>query len=448
MTTCRPSGLVPIKRRRTDIRILRSFAHVRRSVQIEPKLSSSIALMDSRLIRREHIALYALLTALTAISIDALLPALRLIEAEVGVSPPLSTQHLVSLFVFGMVFGELLFGPLSDAIGRKKALVLGLCIYATGTVLAMLAGSLEMIILGRILQGVGVSGPKIATRAMIRDQFEGDAMARVMSFMFTLFILIPMLAPALGQGIVAISGWRGIFVLYLAMAAILGLWLMVCQPETLSPSKRIPFHPKLLALNGTRVLLNRRVTLLIATTGLVFGAQLLYLSTAADLFFDVYGITTTFPLYFATLAAGIGLASFVNGHLVQRFGMETMARYALMGLTLAGLLMLLVSTSTEGRLPLALFMMLGFAAFFAIGILFGNLNAMAMQSLGQVAGVGASLIASGSSLIATLFATGLGAFYNQTALCLSIGFSLAGVISLVLTELATRSDHAPVEAVR
>ncbi|MGJ7037542.1 MFS family permease [Shinella sp. BE166] len=155
--------------------------------------------MTSSISFRERIALYALLTSLTSLSIDALLPGLREIGADVGVAPPLSTQHVISLFIFGMAFGELLLGPLSDAIGRKKALVLGLCVYAAGTIIAMLAGTLEMVILGRFLQGVGVSGPKIATRAMIRDQFEGDAMARVMSFMFTLFILVPMLAPALAR---------------------------------------------------------------------------------------------------------------------------------------------------------------------------------------------------------------------------------------------------------
>ncbi|TCV73844.1 MFS transporter [Neorhizobium sp. R1-B] len=231
---------------------------------------------------RERIILYALLTSLTSLSIDALLPALRQIGEEVGVAPPLSTQHVISLFIFGMVFGELLLGPLSDAIGRKKALVLGLCLYAIGTVTSMLAGSLEIVILGRFLQGVGVSGPKIATRAMIRDQFEGDAMARVMSFMFTLFILVPMLAPALGQGVISLAGWRSVFGICLLITVLLGIWLEMRHPETLPVAKRIEFRPKLLVRNSGRILSKRRVALLIIATGIVFGAQLLYLSTAAE----------------------------------------------------------------------------------------------------------------------------------------------------------------------
>lgn len=397
---------------------------------------------------RERIILYALLTSLTSISIDALLPALRQIGEEVGVAPPLSTQHIISLFIFGMAFGELFLGPLSDAIGRKKALVLGLCLYAVGTITALLGGSLEIVILGRVLQGMGASGPKIATRAMIRDQFEGDAMARVMSFMFMLFILVPMLAPALGQGLISLAGWRSVFGICLVIALLLGIWLLMRHPETLPAAKRIVFRPTLLVRNGGRILSKRRVTLLIIATGIVFGAQLLYLSTAADLFFDAYGIKETFPFYFAVIATGIGLASYLNARLVQKLGMDAMARAAFIGLASVGLFMLLASMLWGGRLPLVALMVFGFSAFFAIGILFGNLNAMAMRSLGQVAGLGASLIASGSSFVATLYAIGIGSFYDGTAMNLAIGFFVAGVGALALAELAAGGDASPVEAAR
>lgn len=397
---------------------------------------------------RERILLYALLTSLTSLSIDALLPGLREIGADVGQAPPLSTQHIVSLFIFGMAFGELLLGPVSDAIGRKKALLLGLCVYGAGTVVAMQAGSLDMVILGRFLQGIGVAGPKIATRAMIRDQFAGEAMARVMSFMFTLFILVPMLAPALAQGLIALGGWRSVFGAYLVIAGLLGLWLAVRQPETLPVARRIPFRLGLLVLNSRRILSSRRVVLLIIATGIVFGAQLLYLSTAADLFFDAYGIGQAFPLYFAGLAAGVGLASFVNARLLHRYGMDRMARAGFAGLSAAGFLMAIACIFWGGRPPLSMLMVLGFGAFFAIGVLFGNLNAMAMRPLGQVAGLGASLIASGSSLVATLFAVGMGRFYDGTALSLSVGFCIAGLGALLLAELAARGEAAPIEPFR
>lgn len=397
---------------------------------------------------RERLVLYALLTSLTSLSIDALLPGLRDIGAEVAAAAPLSTQHIITLFILGMAFGELLIGPFSDAVGRKKALLLGLAIYVAGTIIAGLAGALETVVIGRFLQGVGVAGPKIATRAMIRDQFEGDAMARIMSFMFTLFILVPMLAPSLAQGLIVLGGWRSVFAAYLAIAGFLGLWLVVRQPETLPVARRVPFRPALLFLNGCRILSSRRVAFLILATGLVFGAQLLYLSTAADLFFEAYGVRETFPFCFALLATAMGLASFLNARLVQRFGMEKMARAAFMGMASIALLMMLTSICYGGRLPFAMLMTFLYAVFFAIGVLFGNLNAMAMQSLGEVAGFGASLIASGSSLVATLFAIGLGALYDGTAGNLSVGFLAAGFGSLVLAEVAVRSDASPVTAAR
>ncbi|KQR33227.1 MFS transporter [Rhizobium sp. Leaf155] len=396
---------------------------------------------------RSRLILYALLTSLTSLSIDALLPGLRQIGPELGVAPPLSTHHVISLFIFGMAFGELVIGPLSDAFGRKQALLGGLCVYLLGTVVALFAQSLEMVLIGRFLQGVGVSGPKIATRAMIRDQFEGDAMARVMSFMFTLFILVPMLAPALAQGLIAMAGWRSVFVAYFVIAVVLGAWVAARHPETLPVARHIPFRSRLLFLNARRIVSSPRVTLLIIATGLVFGAQLLYLSTAADLFFEAYGVTESFPLYFAALALAMGLASFINARLVQRLGVVTMARAGFIGLTAVSLLMMIATLGAEVVLPFAVFLTLLSLAFFAIGILFGNLNALAMQTLGNVAGFGASLIASGSSLVATLFAVGFGGFYSGDTTYLALGFFAAGLSSLVLAEIAIRRSESPVVGV-
>lgn len=347
-----------------------------------------------------------------------------------------------------MSMGELVAGPISDAIGRKRVIALGLCTYAIGTLVALSAPSLEIVILGRILQGVGVAGPKIATRAMIRDQFEGETMARVMSYLFSLFIIVPMVAPALGQSIVALAGWRAIFLLYLVLTLALGSWLALRHPETLQRKNRIPLRPKILLSNGASILSNKCVTLLIAATGLVFGVQLLYLSIAANLFADIYGVHSSFPFYFALLAGGIGLASYLNGRVVGYFGMNAMARTGFIGMTVAGIALLAVSILFEGHPPFTAFMVLGFAVFFSIGILFGNLNAMAMRSLSNVAGLGASLIASGSSLVATLFALSFGAIYNSSVTTLSIGIFVAGVVALVLSELSNRASGALVGVLR
>lgn len=386
----------------------------------------------------EFVALLSLITSLTAVSIDAMLPALRTIGADLQVAQANNTQLIVSLFIFGMVFGELIFGPLSDAIGRKPAILIGLAIYAAGTVMAMTAGSLEILLIGRIVQGIGVSGPKIASRALVRDQFEGAAMARILSFIFMVFILVPMVAPAIGQLILQITGWRTIFFLYLGFAAVIALWLTLRQAETLTPAQRIALSFPTLARNAALIVRHRRVMAYTMAAGLVFGAQLLYLGTAQAVFHDLYAIDEGFPFYFALLAFGIGLSAFFNSQLVMRFGMHRLTLIALSGLIGFGSLLAAAGVARAGIPPFAVFIALCFGLFCCVGALFGNLNAMAMQSLGRVAGLGASLIASLSSLLAVAVAIPIGSLYDKTVLPLGFGFALAGCLALALVLLAHR----------
>lgn len=392
----------------------------------------------------EFVALFSLITSLTAAAIDAMLPALGEIGRALAVSDAKNTQLVISLFVFGMVFGELLFGPLSDAIGRRRTILLGLAIFCAGSVLAMTASSMEQMLLGRIIQGFGVSGPKIGSRALIRDKYSGDAMARIMSYIYMVFVLVPMLAPAFGQLVMSVADWRAIFLVYLAMGVIVSLWLMLRQGETLAVERRIPLSPASLVRNGRVIVKHRRVMAYILALGAVFGAKLLYLSTAQSVFQDIYGAGTRFPLYFALLASGIGVASFSNGLLVMRLGMERLAVYALVAM--AGLSAALQVTAMlhDGQPPFLLFMLICAAIFFCFAILFSNLNAMAMQSLGRVAGLGASLTSGLSSLIAVGIAVALGRFYEQSVLPLALGFLLAGLGGLALVLLARRSSATPV----
>ncbi len=392
----------------------------------------------------EFVALFSLTTSLIALSIDAILPALGDMGRTLAVGDPNDTQLIVTLFIFGMVFGELFFGPLSDAIGRKKAILLGLAIYGAGTVIAMTAGSLEQMLLGRIIQGIGVSGPKIASRALIRDQFEGAAMARIMSFIMMVFILVPMLAPALGQAVLAVADWRGIFNVFLAIAAVVALWMQLRQPETLTPERRIRFSLASILANGLLIVRHGPVMAYTFAAGFLFGALLLYLSTVQAIMVDLYGVGDRFALYFAVIALGIGIASFSNSQMVLRFGMHRLAVTALVGLIGFAALLLFLALSHGGVPPFPVFMTLCFAVFFCNGLLFGNVNAMAMQSLGRVAGLGASMIASISSLVAVVLSVVIGRFYDQTVVPLTIGFLIAGVCSLVLVLAARRSRQGEV----
>ena len=224
--------------------------------------------------RVERFALYVALTALTALAIDGVLPAMPMIEADLEDASPFTGAQIITVFVFGMAGGELLTGPLSDAVGRRSVVIAGLVVFAIGTIIAATADSFAAV---RFLQGVGVAGPKIGTRAMIRDRYAGNDMAQVMSVIFTLLILVPMIAPAIGAVIAAASGWRGVFWAYLVLALVLGVWLAVRHPETLHPEKKIPLHVRRLVRNTCTVLGRADVTPVIIATGFIFGAQLTWL---------------------------------------------------------------------------------------------------------------------------------------------------------------------------
>lgn len=408
----------------------------------QPATSAPAA--PGRLSTPEFVALISLTTSLTALSIDAILPALRDMGQGLAAADPRDTQLVVTLFIFGMVFGEIFFGPLSDAIGRKKAILAGLAVFGLGVVVAMTATTLEQVLLGRVIQGIGCAGPKIAARALIRDEYEGPAMARILSFVLMVFILVPMLAPLLGQAVLAFADWRAIFLVFLAIAAVVALWLGLRQPETLTPARRIAFAPATILANGLLILRHAKVMAYTVCAGFIFGAFLLYLSTSQAVFYDLWGIDEGFPLCFAALALAIGLASFMNTQLVMRYGMHRLAVVALSGSVLVSTTLLAVSFAYGGVPPFAVFMALCFLLFCCNGLLFGNLNALAMQSLGRVAGLGASMIASLSSLIAVVISVTLGRFYDMTAVPLAAGFLLAGAVSLVLVLAAHRSTAGDV----
>lgn len=265
------------------------------------------------------------------------------------------------------------------------------------------------MIAGRVLQGVGVAAPRIVTIAMVRDQYEGRRMARLMSFAMAVFILVPIVAPALGQAILWLGGWRAIFATILAVAAIALAWFSLRQPETLPTARRRPFSPRNIGKAALEVLRNRTALGYTLATACVFAPFLAYLSSAQQIFQDAYRTGTLFPLWFGLLALAFGCASLVNGRLVMRLGMRRLATGAAVSVTLVSVVAWMLAFAFEGLPPFWLFMAYLLVAFFSIGLLFGNLNALAMQPLGRIAGVGAAVVAS----LTTFIGVPLGAVVGQ-----------------------------------
>ncbi|MCB2009215.1 MAG: multidrug effflux MFS transporter [Geminicoccaceae bacterium] len=387
---------------------------------------------------REFIALFALITSLTALTIDTMLPALAAIGRDFGVEDPRDTQMIVSIMVLGMMVGELFFGSLADALGRKNAIMIGLAIYAAGTLMTLFSGSMEILLAGRFVQGIGVSGPKIASRAILRDRFEGDALARIGSFIFMIFILVPMAAPAIGTILIIFWHWRSIFLLFLILAATCALWLGIRQPETLPPERRIPLSLHVQAGNLLQILRLPDVVAQAVALGFIFGAMLSFISMAPTLFLELYGIEEMFAAWFALLAFGIGIASFINGHVVRRFGAATLVWVSLSAAVAISAIGLVFVIGSGGQLPFSGFVGLFFCLFLCIGSLFGNITALAMQPLGRIAGMGASFVSALSSLVSGLFAMASGRFYDGTLLPVTTAMLLALTIAALLFAFARR----------
>jgi MFS transporter, DHA1 family, multidrug resistance protein len=378
----------------------------------------------------EFVALMATMTALVAMSIDMILPALPAIGTTLGVARANDNQLVVSLLFLGFGLGQLFYGPLSDAVGRKSAAYAGLALFMAGCTLALLSTTLPMMLAGRLLQGIGVAGPRTITIALVRDKFDGREMARVMSLITVVFILVPVVAPAIGQAILALSGWRAIFVVYLAMATIAAIWFAARQEETLPAGRRMPFSPARMADAAREVLRNRQSIGYTLASGSVFGAFLGYLTSAQQILQQQYALGTRFPLYFAALAIAIGGASFANASLVLRYGMHALTTVSLRGMCVIAVLFTAIAAGAAGHPPLWMLMTFLMLSFAGIGLLFGNLSALAMQPLGHIAGTGAAIVGATSMLLSLSLGTVIGQIYDGTVLPLVAGFAVLSAASI------------------
>nr|WP_255312439.1 multidrug effflux MFS transporter [Kiloniella majae] len=372
----------------------------------------------------------AFLMSLVALSIDAVMPALPLLGQELAVTDPNDVQLVIGIIFFGLATGQIFFGPWSDSIGRKPVIYCGLTIFIIGSIISATASDFNIMLLGRLLQGVGASGPRTISVALVRDQFEGRAMARIMSFIMAVFIIVPTIAPALGLSIMMFFDWQAIFYSFFLLASIVLFWFACRQPETLAKENRISLtfgH----FWNGLKTILtNKQALAYTLAAGIIFGAFIGYLTSAQQIFQDIYGITDLFPLYFAILSLSIGAASLTNANLVMKFGMRKLSKIALIIMTVLAILFLIPATMASGQPQLWSFMIYMMLSFFCIGILFGNFNTLAMEPLGKLAGLGSAVVGSLTTYICMAIGIAIGQNYDTTVLPLVYSFAILGLISL------------------
>lgn len=373
----------------------------------------------------EFVVLTALLISLTAMSIDIMLPSLPQIGAAFSVAHANETQQILTSYMLGLGIGQLVWGPLSDRFGRKVLLLIGLFIFVLGSFACLLAPTLGAMLGARAVQGFGGAAARVISVAIVRDLFAGRQMARVMSTVMTVFIAVPIFAPSIGQALAHVGNWRWNFYVLLSAGLIGMLWAGYRLSETARPAgaRTLGF------IDGCRAVLSNRVTLgYTIASGFMFACLVSYISSAQQIFVDVYALGSLFPVMFGAIAGSLAVASFTNARLVQRLGMRRVSHSALFGLLVVASAMSLVSLA--GRPPLIVFGPLMALAFFCFGLMFANFNAIAMHPMAHVAGTAASLIGFCSTLTGAFLGWIVGRLFDGTVRPLAIGFLLLGIAAL------------------
>lgn len=395
----------------------------------------------SDLSQREFVAMMAMLFATIALSIDAMLPALPQIAAELSPDAPNQAQLVVTSFFFGMGFGTLIAGPISDRFGRKPVILVCAAVYLIGAALSALAPSLETLLFARALQGFGAAAPRVVGMALVRDLYKGRDMARIVSIVMMIFMVVPALAPLLGQAVLHVGSWRTIFVAVALIALLANAWVLLRQPETLPPPARRSLSPRDLWQSSREFLRQRKAVISTACQTLGTACLLATLSSQQGIFEQTFGRGDSFAVWFGLIALCAASGSLLNSRIVMRLGMRrvivvTYAGQAFLTLALLGVLV-------TGLMPTDLIfpahIIWSVTVVAMMGLTQGNLTALAMEDLGHVAGLASSLMTAASTVFAVVLAVPVGLAFDGTQIPLMVGIGVFCALALGLMQLVRKT---------
>jgi DHA1 family bicyclomycin/chloramphenicol resistance-like MFS transporter len=383
--------------------------------------------------------LMALTIGLTALSIDLMLPAFDDMRADFGLaSDSTETAAVITVFFFGLAAAQIFYGPLADRFGRKPAVYLGLGIFIAGAIGASLAGTLGGVLAFRFLWGLGAAGPRVVSLSIIRDVYDGDRMARVMSFISAVFIFVPVIAPSLGAVLLNVVDWRVLFILCAVLAVVDGVWL-TRLPETLPDQYRIGRLEMRAIMAASKVVVtNRQAVGYTLGMTLLFGAFVSYLATSELVWEEVYGFGDRFPLIFGGLAAVIGLAILLNGVIVDRVGSRRIVHGSLMAYVVIGGAAVVMAISASGAPAFWPFVIVMGLALASHGLFIPNARAIAILQLAEVAGTASAIIGSFSVLGAALLGALIDQLFDGTVTPMILGFFLGAVGALAIIVVTER----------
>jgi len=384
-----------------------------------------------RLGRIEFIALIAALIAINAFAIDIMLPGLQQIGAGLGEPDANRRQLVIPAYMLGFGILQMVFGPLSDRFGRRKPLLVGLVIYCLAALSAYAVADFNSLVVLRFIQGAGASASAVIATALVRDLFVGDEMAKTMSLVFMVLMLSPIFAPGLGQMLLVVLDWRGLFLFMAGLGILVTLWVWMRLPETLKPENRRPFGLKSI-IEGFGIVFSNRVALgYILATSFLFGGLFGFLTSSQQIYVGIYQVGMWFPAFFAAGGAISALGGFANSQLVNTHGMRRIALLALNVFVAAAAMMLLLGYLQ--MLPVGLFFALSAVLFFTFSMIMPNFGALAMEPLGEVAGTAASAQGFLQMVLGASIGALIGQMFNNTTIPLALGMLVLGLLAMGLT---------------
>ena len=385
---------------------------------------------------REFVGLVAALMAINALGIDSMLPALPEIGRALGIAGENRRQWIIAAYMLGFGGAQLVYGPLADRYGRKPVLMVSMMLFALMSIVAGFADSFETMIAARFLEGCAAASSRVLSVSIVRDCYSGRQMARVMSLSYIMFLAVPIVAPSLGQLIMLLAPWQGIFMFLATFGGSVAIWAALRLPETLRAEDRHPISIPALAAAVKLALTNRYSLGYTLASTCLFGSLLGFINSVQQIFTDIFHEPRLFPLIFAAIASMMGVASFTNSRIVERLGTRRVSHTALIGFIAIAAIRLAVSAS--GHETIWSFAILQAAMMGCFGLAGSNFGSMSMEPLGHIAGTGSSLQGFISTVGGALLGIAIGQSFDGTTVPVTLGFLLLGLSALVIVLVTER----------
>lgn len=399
--------------------------------------------------RREFVLLISGIMMLVAFAIDSMLPALPAIGNALGVSVENQRQFVITAFMVGFGVGQFFVGTISDRYGRRGLMLGSLLGFALTSLAATLANSFDLLLVARLAQGMAAAGARVLVTSVVRDRFEGRAMAQVMSLASVIFMAAPILAPAMGQIILAFAQWRWIFAVLMGLGLIMWVWVAFRLPESLDPANQVPVSVAQFKRSARHVLTDRQSLGYGAANTCLTAGLMGFLTSVQQVFDTIFDRADLLVYGFAVMAGGMAIASLINSRIVMQYGMRRIGHAAMIAYT--GFAMLHAAVALSGHETLASFIALQTLMMIGFSFAAANFGALAMENMGSIAGTATSLQGSFSTICGALAGAAIGQSFNGTTIPLYIGFSLCGLLALLVVFVTEGgalfvARHAPTHA--